>query len=120
MHELSIAQNILDIVRQYLPSDGPQQVRTVKVRIGDMAGVVPDSLEFCFKAITGATSLEGAELVIEHIPVVIRCTQCGKEHSFEHQAFYCPFCNSADVRMLSGNELSVVEIEVADEKAEVS
>ncbi|MGD0337527.1 MAG: hydrogenase maturation nickel metallochaperone HypA [Bacteroidota bacterium] len=118
MHELSIAQNIIDIVRQYLPVEGPQQVRIVKVRIGEMAGVVPDSLDFCFNAIIGSTPLEGAALVIEHIPVVIHCMQCGKEHLLDHSAFYCQFCDSTDVRMISGNELQVVEIEVADEQTE--
>ncbi len=115
MHELSIAQDILDIVRQHVPSEKPHQVQTVKIRIGDMAGVVPDSLEFCFNAIISNTSIEGAALVIEHVPVVVRCMQCKKEHSLDHLAFYCPFCNSTDVQMVSGNELQVVEIEVSDE-----
>jgi hydrogenase nickel incorporation protein HypA/HybF len=119
MHELSIAQNILDIVRQHLPSDGRQKVRVVKVRVGDMASVVPESLEFCFNAIIAETSFKGASLIIEHVPVVIRCTQCGKENSLDNSMFYCPSCTSPDVQMISGNELQVVEIEVSDESMEV-
>jgi len=118
MHELSIAQNIIDIVRQHLPSGGSQKVRTVKVRIGNMAGVVSDSLEFCFNVIITATPMEGATLVIERVPLVIRCNRCGKEHTLDDPAFRCPFCNSPDVQMVSGNELQVVEIEVPDTHTE--
>ncbi len=120
MHELSIAQGIIDIVCQHLPAGESQRVSLVRVRVGDMAGVVPESLSFCFDVIAGTSPLRGAKLVIDHVPVVIRCGQCGREHSMEHQAFPCPHCSSRDVTMISGNELSVVEIEVVDEKAEVS
>lgn len=118
MHELSIAQDIVDIVRQNLPGKGTQPVRRVKVRIGEMAGVVPDSLEFCFQAITSNTMCEGAALVIEHVPVVLRCNACGKESALEHLAFYCPFCRSTDVVMISGNELQIVEMEIDDPSTE--
>src|SRR5512140_2517551 len=120
MHELSIAQDILDIVLQNLPGKGTQAVRTVKVRIGAMAGVVPDSLEFCFQAITPKTKCEGAALVIEHVPVVLRCNACGKESGLEHLVFTCPFCAGTDVVMISGNELQVVEMEIDDPSTEVS
>ncbi len=120
MHELSIAQDILDIIRQNLPGDAPRRVRTVRVRIGDMAGIVPDSLEFCFQAITPGTVCEGATLAIERVPVVLRCNDCGRESALEHLLFACPSCGSTAVAMISGNELHVVEFEIDDPQTEAA
>ena len=50
MHELGVAQEILDIVRRYVPDTEAARVRDVRVRVGELAGVVADSLEFCFSA----------------------------------------------------------------------
>jgi hydrogenase nickel incorporation protein HypA/HybF len=64
MHELSLANGIFDIVRQYVPIERGQLVRAVRVRVGDLAGVVPDSLAWCFSAIVSDTPYEQAWLAI--------------------------------------------------------
>jgi len=118
MHELSIAQNILDIVRDYRPSDRPSQIRTVHLQLGDQSGVVPDSLAFCFKAITEGTPFEGAELAIERIPFSVRCRECGAVTSNEAGLFRCAVCEGTYVEIVSGTELQVAALEVVDEGAE--
>jgi len=65
MHELSLANGILDIVRQYVPVERAPRVRTVRVRVGDLAGVVPDSLAWCFSAIVLDTPYHTASLAID-------------------------------------------------------
>ncbi|HUL75159.1 MAG TPA: hydrogenase maturation nickel metallochaperone HypA [Vicinamibacterales bacterium] len=67
MHELGLANNILDIVRQYVPAERACAVRSVRVRVGDLAGVVPDSLAFCFSAIVIDTPYDRASLAIDHV-----------------------------------------------------
>jgi hydrogenase nickel incorporation protein HypA/HybF len=62
MHELSLANGIFDIVRQYVPAERALLVRAVRVRVGDLAGVVPDSLAWCFSAIVSDTPYEKAWL----------------------------------------------------------
>jgi len=119
MHELSIAQSIVDIIGQYVPQDRAAEVRTLRVRIGPLAGVVPDSLEFCFGAIVEGTPLGQARLQIEETAVQTECGACGKISTVDGMAFACPGCGSADVKLVSGTELQVVEIELADLKAEV-
>ncbi len=64
MHELSLANGIFDIVRQYVPAERAPLVRAVRVRVGDLAGVVPDSLAWCFSAIVSDTPYEKAWLAI--------------------------------------------------------
>ncbi len=115
MHELSIAENIAEIVREHLPP-GPGRVASVRVRIGEMAGVVADSLTFCFGAITAGTSLEGARLEIDRRPLKGKCRACGRESPLELPLFLCPICGSRDIEVISGRELEVAEIIIDDGK----
>jgi hydrogenase nickel incorporation protein HypA/HybF len=112
MHELSIAQGILDIIREHVPDNRP--VKIVKLRIGELSGIVPDSLEFCFASITLETPLASARLDIEYLPFILFCSTCNKESRAEPGIAICPECGSSSTRIVSGTELQVVEIEVDD------
>lgn len=116
MHELSVAADILDIVRENVVSNGGVKLKSVKVRIGELAGIAPDSLDFCFSAIAKGTELEGVGLKIERTGIVARCTACRIEFKVEKLAFRCPRCGEVDTQVVSGNELQVVEMEVDDEE----
>lgn len=118
MHELSIAQNILEIVLVNLPAGEDRSVRSVKVRVGQLSGVVPDSLEFCFDAITQGTPLQGVALDIERVPFVMKCKTCDSSFQSEAGIVLCPTCGGVDVEVLSGTELQVVEIDLLDVGAE--
>jgi len=116
MHELSIAQSIVDIVQQHLPPADGVHVTRVRLTLGAMAGVVADSLEFCFGAITQGTQLEGAVLEIEHTPLTARCAECGREGEIEPTLFACPSCGSNRLTILTGREMQVRDIEVDEPK----
>ena len=116
MHELSIAQNIVEIVRQSVPADEITNITAIKLKIGEMAGVVADSLEFGFQAITSETELEKAKLQIEKVPFVFKCNECGKESSNEFGMTICPHCNSTDTKILSGMEIQVIEVELKEKE----
>ena len=120
MHELSIAQGIVEIIGQYVPVDQAPEVRLVKVRVGQMSGVVPDSLDFCFEAIVNGTPLSRARLNIEETPVQSRCNDCGRDFAVEGAVFLCPGCGSGDVKIISGTELQVVEIELSEQPSGVA
>jgi hydrogenase nickel incorporation protein HypA/HybF len=112
MHEMSIAQSIVEIVEDVLDERGNPCVEKVFVAVGRMAGVVPESLEFSFEAITAGTRLEGAELVIDHIPVRARCESCGHAFEVESYVFRCERCEGTALDIVNGDELAVREIEV--------
>jgi len=118
MHELSIAQNIVEIVEHNLPPGDHPKVRVVRLSVGEMAGVVADSLEFCFNAITAGTHLDGTALEIVHIPVTAGCRECGTAFAVQDSLFRCPDCGSVNVALTAGQELQVNEIELADEAEE--
>ena len=117
MHELSIAQGILDIIRQYVPEEQTADVRRIRIRVGQMAGIVPDSLDFCFGAIVNGTPMGEARLDIEETPVRSQCGGCGEAFTVEGAAFLCPFCGSPEIKIISGTELQVIEIELSDRQA---
>ena len=118
MHELGIAQDIVDIAKQYLPEKMEGTVKSVRIRVGRLSGVVPESLDFCFEAIIEDTPLAGAKLNIETTPVRFLCNACLREFAIEGGDFLCPACGGNDTKLLSGMELQVVEIEITENVTE--
>ena len=116
MHELSVAQSILDIVHQSVPQDELADVRIVRVKLGTFSGVVADSLDFCFSAISAETPLAKAHLEFEHIPCVVECRRCQKRFENDIGVVVCPECGGIETTVLSGRELQVTEIELENEK----
>jgi hydrogenase nickel incorporation protein HypA/HybF len=116
LHELSFAENIVEIVRQSVPADELEDVRIVRLKIGALSGIVPDSLDFCFSAIITQTMLSNARLDIEQIPFSVECNSCRKTFVSDIGFVVCPECGGADTTVLSGRELQVTEIELEDEK----
>jgi hydrogenase nickel incorporation protein HypA/HybF len=119
MHELGIAQNILEIVRQSVPDKQVAFVRWIRIRVGQLSGVVPDSLEFCFQAVVSETEMQKASLAIEQVPTIFQCKKCVSRFKAKDLEFLCPSCGNPDLEIISGKELEVVEIELAEESDEV-
>lgn len=115
MHELGIAGNILEIVRQAVPEGQAGAVRKIRIRVGALSGVVPDSLLFCLEALLDESEMRHAGPVMETIPAVAHCQACLKRCTLEDFAFSCPFCGSADLDLISGRELEVVDIELSED-----
>ncbi len=112
MHELSIAQAVVEIVSRN--ADG-RRVQRVDMRIGHLRQVVPSSLEFAFQLLTEGTPLEGAELVIEDVPARVRCQVCDSDTTIAEFPFQCGSCRAFDVQLVAGEELLVDALEVEDE-----
>ena len=109
MHELAIAESVVDTVTQRLPG---ATVTCVHLEIGALSGVVPDSIRFCFDLATEGTPLAGAALEITEPPARCRCRACGAEFQPDTPIVLCP-CGSADVAVLGGEELKILSVQVA-------
>lgn len=120
MHELSVAQEIIGIINQYVPNPKPNSIKSVKVRVGKLSNILTDSLSFCFEAITSETPLNGARLEIIETPVKISCISCNEDSEIEPPVFACPICGNNQIKIVSGTELRVDEIELFDETPSVS
>jgi hydrogenase nickel incorporation protein HypA/HybF len=116
MHELSLATDIIEIVKSSVPPAELHEIESIRIEIGDFAGVVCDSLVFSFMAITQGTELEGAELDIVHRPFLIKCNHCGMESTNEFGLCICTPCGSTDTVLISGSELKVKEVKLREIK----
>jgi len=114
MHEMSVAQNIIEIVKEHIPKEAGEKVKRIRLKIGELSGVVPDSLTFCFDILKNGSTLQNAVIEIEYIPITAQCRSCGETSKLEYGIFLCPKCYSSDNLLLTGNELNIVEIELED------
>jgi hydrogenase nickel incorporation protein HypA/HybF len=116
MHEMGVAMQIAEIATASIPANMQQaKVERVNLKVGKLSAIVPESLRFCFQIVVQDTLLEGAELAIQEIPVVARCNDCCNEWTIHNPVFTCSKCNSGAIELLSGRELDIDSIEIADE-----
>jgi hydrogenase nickel incorporation protein HypA/HybF len=109
MHELGIAQEIIEIVANRA---GDARVTRVHLEIGQHALVLPDSIRFCFDLCSEGTVVEGATLQIDTIPGLARCRECGSDVVLD-QPFATCSCGGSDMQWVSGDEIKIKEMEVA-------
>lgn len=115
LHEMGLAMQIIEIATASIPDDMKNvRVERVNLKVGKLAAVVPDSLRFCFDIIAKDTPLKGAELVIEEIDVVARCNDCQTKWTITEPVFSCKKCKSGSIEILSGRELDIDSIEIAE------
>jgi hydrogenase nickel incorporation protein HypA/HybF len=112
MHEMSIVEGLLDVIRQEAAAHPDSLVTVVKVRVGALRLVEPATLQFCFRAATLDTDLAATELMIESVPAAARCQSCRCEFPVEEAWFECPSCHATSADLLSGNELELAELEL--------
>lgn len=112
MHELGLTQHLVEIAEGAARANGATLVRTVTVEIGALAGVVPESVEFCYEACSRGTLLEGSRLEILFVPGRGRCYDCNNECSLDTYTVACPHCGGFSLERVQGEELRVVAVEV--------
>ncbi|HUB18954.1 MAG TPA: hydrogenase maturation nickel metallochaperone HypA [Acidobacteriaceae bacterium] len=118
MHELSIAAEIVDCVTESLAAYPNARVLEVRLKIGALAAIVEESLQFCYSLATEGTPLAGSKLVVLNVPITVDCTTCRREVALDSlQSFRCPGCGqpAGDVRRGRELEVEAIEIEEAEE-----
>ena len=114
MHELGIANSVLEAVRveaQRHPGALPVKVA---VRVGELAGVDPDALTFGFEVLTSGTEWERLKLEVETCPRRHKCLACGKIFRVVDYNFACPDCGSLQTECVSGDELELAYLEMEE------
>ncbi|MDH3975908.1 MAG: hydrogenase maturation nickel metallochaperone HypA [Deltaproteobacteria bacterium] len=113
MHEMSISVNIIEIIKNEMVKNGATRLNTLKIKIGELTAVEPDSLKFCFEACTRGTALEGAALEVEEVPLMGRCGACKRDFRMDNYFMSpCPDCGIKADNIISGQELDIVSMEV--------
>jgi hydrogenase nickel incorporation protein HypA/HybF len=114
MHELSIAAAVVESAEDAAREHGAASVESVRLRVGELSGVVGDALRFSFALAAEGTLLAGAELVIEEVAARARCTGCGTEFAVGSPPLLsCPRCETTTTRLLTGRELELAELRLS-------
>ena len=117
MHELSIANSIVEIATEHAVEAGATRINSITLRVGALSCVHKSALEFSFELVTKETILEGAILKVIDIPVSIFCDPCGREVMLPGiQSFRCPVCDTPSAAIRQGRELDIDSIEISEKK----
>lgn len=116
MHELGVVFHCIKEVNKIAAENGVSRVNSVTVEIGEVSTVLPDLFEDCWNwAVKKETVLKDAKVIIETLPAVTHCENCLKNYPTVQYGKTCPYCGSSETYLLTGNELSIKQIEVFDE-----
>jgi hydrogenase nickel incorporation protein HypA/HybF len=112
MHEMSLAENMLQIIEDAAHQQGFTRVRTVWLEIGQLACVEQESLRFGFDVVARGSIAEHARLEIVEEAGQGWCEKCAQ--NFPLTALYeaCPECGSYDIKVTGGDGMRVKELEV--------
>ena len=112
MHELSVTQNLLNLVLEQAEKAGAQRVTRINLRIGEMSGIVDNSVQFYFDFLSKDTLAQGARLAFARIPVRFRCRSCATEFEPGERDWACPVCGATGGEIVAGQEMAVESIEI--------
>jgi len=113
VHELSIVASIVDSVTETLTAYPGARVKQVRLRVGALASVIEDSLQFCYDIATEDTVLKGSALIVKILPVWMHCEKCAEDVEIASlQSFRCPRCDEPVSDMRQGRELEIDSIEI--------
>jgi hydrogenase nickel incorporation protein HypA/HybF len=111
MHETALMKNLITTIEQALKGRNVMRVNCVYISVGKLSNALPDALSFAFEALTQDGFLKGAKLVIENLPAVARCEDCGQEYHADRFPIVCPACSSTSFIIISGEEVYIQSID---------
>ena len=114
MHEIGIANSILDAARSEAARHPGAQPRKVAVRIGELAAVDANALRFAFEVLTQDTDLETLELEIELCPRRQRCCACAADFEVIGYELRCPRCGGEHTKCVGGDQLELAYLEMEE------
>lgn len=115
MHEMSLAEEVLQLVETTARREHASRVKTVVLAIGRLSSVEPEALRFCFESVVRGSLAEGAVLEIIDVPGAGRCLDCGLDVTIQSLYDACPNCAGYRLKATGGTEMRVREIEIVQE-----
>ena len=112
MHEMALAEGVLQLVEETAMREKAQRVKLVVLEIGRLSSVEPEAMKFCFEAVTSGGIAQGAALEIVVVPGEGWCMACGETVPMEEPYAACPRCGGYQLRPTGGTAMRVREIEI--------
>ena len=120
MHELAICQSLMDQVEDIARQRNAQSVTSIVIGMGPLAGVEIQLLKNAYPIASSGTVAENAELVVEYLPVRVKCNQCGTESDALPNKLLCKQCGDWRTTLISGDEMMLMSVELEKTKDSVS
>lgn len=112
MHEYSIVQALLNQCEDVAAENEATKITKVVTKIGKLSGVEPHLLEIAFNTFKEGTMCDSAEFVMDIQGLKLECQDCKKVVEPEEIRYYCPYCESLDVKVLDGEEMYLMSLEM--------
>jgi hydrogenase nickel incorporation protein HypA/HybF len=112
MHELAICQALMNQIEQIAAERNARSVVSIVIGMGPLSGVEAQLLKHAYPVASAGTVAEGAELVIEDLPVRVKCAQCGAESDALPNKLVCKSCGDWRTTLISGDELMLMSVEL--------
>ncbi len=112
MHELAICQSLIDQVEVIALEHNAQSVSSIVIGIGLLSGVEAQLLKNAYPVASAGTVAEDAELVVEQLPIKVKCSQCGSESDALPNKLICKQCGDWRTTLLSGDEMMLLKVEL--------
>jgi hydrogenase nickel incorporation protein HypA/HybF len=112
MHELSIVASLFEVLEEKARENKAAKVVGVRLKLGKLAGVVPELLRSAFDTYKQGTIAADATLEIEEVSLKLHCRNCGAEIEREEYILLCPTCGSTDLEILEGMDLLLDKLDL--------
>ncbi|MDD3343701.1 MAG: hydrogenase maturation nickel metallochaperone HypA [Sulfurospirillaceae bacterium] len=112
MHEFSIVNALLELCEKNAEANNASKITKVEIKIGKLSGVEPHLLQTAFDTFKEETICDGAELIVHVQELVVFCNTCNAEHTLEKNEFECPVCKGTDIRVIDGEEMMLMRLEM--------
>jgi hydrogenase nickel incorporation protein HypA/HybF len=116
MHELAICQSLMNQVESIAAERNAHSVTSIIIGIGPLSGVEAQLLKNAYTVASAGTVAENAELLIEYLPIRVKCSQCGSESDATANKLVCKECGNWRTTLISGDELILMSVELEKAK----
>ena len=116
MHELAICQSLMEQVESIAHERDAKRVTSITIGMGPLSGVEFQLLKNAYPIASAGTVAEDAELVIEHLPIKVKCNQCGSESDALPNKLTCKHCGDWRTTLISGDEMMLMSLELEKTK----
>lgn len=111
MHEMALIENVLRIVNGEGKKANAEKILSITIRMGEYSDVVPRILREYFAIASKGSIAEGAKIILNRVPAVMKCRECGWKGSVQHGNVVCGECQSTNLQLISGREFIVESLE---------
>ena len=120
MHEMSLVRNLVEVVAEEAAAANVEKITSIHLVVGEGRDIVEDMLPPLFQFLSRGTVMENAEIVVQHVPYMVKCNQCGTEFHLEvtqPEKWACPGCQAyKDYTLVSGKEFYISKMEATRKK----